>query len=773
MVNENTINLEHGKKFNLLREGLKNLLDDKRKIKGDINNISNQKKREKALLDSSLNALNTSAKSLSTTIVSDDTKFITRTDRSNPYINKLGSTGNVKGPISFRSLGSGGYVTNMGLYKPFPNSAALNATKGKNGCPTENGNMVYDNYTASMKQGSNMVSGQSCGNEGNLVYVNELISNPTSTYVGCFMNTATASSAPAMFKISDSETYGSCMKKAANNGYQYFGLSEYNETTNRGACLVGSNETTIKQYGPPSAYKKFSIWSSNTGGNPGAALKINNSGQLIISATDGRILWSTPVRPNCTNGGGLNTETLMATYGSNCPRNPSAIQVTTGNANSAILNAYNSQNKPSTLSFPVNSTTLGNPDPRCRKYLDVAYQCGSTWKKNKITNAENTTFVFNCTNEVNNCKFILAVKDTGNIVINKGETFNPNAAPLWDSDTLGKQKVGNKVDYPVSKSKYGKNFLSIGQTLGSGDWISSPSSNVVLIMEPDGNLVLYAFDNSPTCSANKNGLVNNVGIYKINEQLSSTNIGKIGFVDEDTKLHEFPSTLLQKTNEYTMYNNISNSAATTLGNPITTNDVNQCISACNSNINCNGFVKTGNTCTLKGSDMFPVTKNVVNFGTDTYIKQNSLRASASCNSKEVKFIDSVRWNNYVKGTAMTASSSCDVDLTNTQAQKDLKTKNTQRFSKSREIYNKTQESKDDIDKMNTIHKDSNRGILANSAEYVETNKKIKSYEGLITMTDAEAKLNDSEIRSLQENYTYIFWNMFAVGFVIATLSYSK
>jgi hypothetical protein len=118
----------------------------------------------------------------------DKTKnYYLRKDSSNPYLNKI---------IRFTS-GHTFYVTNQGVAKYIPDAISASIL-GKNGCSSQ---IVpinipwadsYLNATAiiptnpSLVVGTQMKENQACGSEGGNVYVNKIVNEISSKYVGCF-----------------------------------------------------------------------------------------------------------------------------------------------------------------------------------------------------------------------------------------------------------------------------------------------------------------------------------------------------------------------------------------------------------------------------------------------------------------------------------------------------------------------------------------------------------------------------------------------------------
>ena len=113
--------------------------------------------------------------------------FLTVASRDNKY----------KGQNITTSTGVSGYVTQQGIFKPFNSKSDMNATIGKNNCPSGSMSINVDSSTYN-QQGTNvnsdmpfpvgtpMTPGQRCGNEGTNIFVSSVSGGGTSKkYVGC------------------------------------------------------------------------------------------------------------------------------------------------------------------------------------------------------------------------------------------------------------------------------------------------------------------------------------------------------------------------------------------------------------------------------------------------------------------------------------------------------------------------------------------------------------------------------------------------------------
>jgi hypothetical protein len=181
--------------------------------------------------------------------------YVDRTSSSNPYLGKN---------IRF-SHGSLFYVTNQGVAKPYPDNHIFDSTSGKNGCPanyiqldiSDGGNNSPGQTlptTPNLIVGTPMVSGQTCGYEGENVYVNQMVSGTNTSFVGCY---ADSSANPLMTFIGGAPPpptpiiNGSFSEpQISNNSYKYINSSTQVIGWNFNACLVNSSSA----WGYPTPY---------------------------------------------------------------------------------------------------------------------------------------------------------------------------------------------------------------------------------------------------------------------------------------------------------------------------------------------------------------------------------------------------------------------------------------------------------------------------------------------------------------------------------------
>jgi 2,4-dienoyl-CoA reductase-like NADH-dependent reductase (Old Yellow Enzyme family) len=68
---------------------------------------------------------------------------------------------------------------------------------------------------------------------------------------------------------------------------------------------------------------------------------------------------------------------------------------------------------------------------------------------------------------------------------------------------------------------------------------------------------------------------------------------------------------------------------------------------------------------------------------------------------------------------------------------------------------------------------SNSNVNINKREGMRTIDPSANSEKILTMNDINSMLSDTDIRVLQENYSYIFWSILAVGLLTITVNQIK
>jgi len=387
-------------------------------------------------------------------------------------------------------------------------------------------------------QGTDMPS--SSGKKVNTnVFVNQMVTDPISNYIGCYADTENRAMTGQSPLSSQYVTYEQCKDNAISAGFKYFGLQDLRDSL--GWCSVSNDLAATQQYGLSVNENIKAIWSSGTTGNNNNTI-VNPDGRLLVRDENGNVLWSSTGAPaECSWSGNINMDSITATYGGNCH---ASIGNVTDKTKEIIRQSDNSTTGMATI--PVSNDTFGDPSVGCSKSFNVSYQCGNVNKVLNNDNAEGQSILLDCSNEFRSCQFFLNLNNDGNFCLYKG-TPQANQGSVWCSQTDGQQQKPNP-SWAASKGKgkYGTCYLTNNQILVPGEWVGSEDGSIVLSMQTDGNLVLYTSNSQPNCTkitdAIYGGSLANA-VYELDKVGNLGDMGKVGYIDNDYKLAEYPSTM--------------------------------------------------------------------------------------------------------------------------------------------------------------------------------------------------------------------------------------
>jgi hypothetical protein len=305
------------------------------------------------------------------------------------------------------------------------------------------------------------------------------------------------------------------------------------------------------------------------------------------------------------------------------------------------------------------------------------------------------------------------------------------------------------------------------------------------MLQSDNNLVLQTSANNKGCVTDKAskktyGATNVNAVYQINNVGYSDNLGNIGYVDKDTVLHSYPSSMIGYSGDYMVYDNYN-----TTGNDISqvqTTSIDDCKTQCNNyeNNECAGFVyeKGSNICYLKGVGTYPKSPRQYNKSFSLGIRKPTVTASPYSSFK-MNEIDSIQYQNYPKGDDMTTSTTnynsavLDDNTKNqiTQVQNQLTSVASQLVNKMEEM--KAQD-KNVASQMNINDAQFKDQILQykNASSRFSNTSTTEGMQNLST-NDVNGMLQETDLRVLQENYGYIFWSILAVGLLTVTVNVMK
>jgi hypothetical protein len=354
------------------------------------------------------------------------------------------------------------------------------------------------------------------------------------------------------------------MQSALAVGDKYFGLQNKIYGNDR-QCFTTNDLTSAQKYGVNQPW--IALWSTSTQ-NTGSSndMSLTNDGNIIIKNGTNIIYKSNNIVPACVNGG--NISNVNASYGVNC--DSSGYSVSSGNVTDKVNNIINNDPNKSSYTIPVSNSTFTDPAVRCYKTFSASYTCGNTNKTVGSGYGEGSYAQLDCSDEVSKCNFFLILQDDGNMCIYNGTPYN-NGPTVWCAYTQGRQQSKNP-DWVASKGKGGVSYITFPGGLNTGEWIGSNDGSLMLLMQTDGNLVLYTSNTTGTCPKdNTDG--KNYGstwanaIYSIDNIGNKDDLGKIGYIDYEGNLSEYPSSMSSvDANGNVTINN--NSSCTKQVNPI-------------------------------------------------------------------------------------------------------------------------------------------------------------------------------------------------------------
>jgi hypothetical protein len=559
-----------------------------------------------------------------------------------------------------------------------------------------------------------------------------------------------------------SMNYEQCESYAVNSGKKFFGLQSVDSNGN-GNCMVSNDLAGSQMYGVGVNYNKVSIWDSKTyGNNPGSTMSFNNGSINVLNSSSASI-FSTPnntAKPsNYIGCYGDKSTRAMALYNSGKQQY----------SNSQCQQVAESQN--ATYYGLQNSTSGTNAQCALSSNLGQAQQYGLASNCTKISDGSFSgggwsNAVYSTKTPTNS--YFLILQDDGNMCIYLGTPSN-NQGGVWCSMTNGKQQQANP-NFTAAKGKYGQNFIVSGSTLAPGDFVGSTNGNLVLIMQTDGNLVLYTFTTSSKCSTSggKNvGSQNTNGLYQLNQVGVSANMAQIAYIDQDSQLHKYPTNNVQYGNTYTTINGADSGGNDISGAAYGNATVDQCQTSCNKNNACAGFAFSNNVCYPKTSKMYPIGQIQGKPNVNLYLRNKSPVTPPIGVKNTTNNIDTISYQNYVNGGAI--SNAYGLSKISSVQKKQLEQMQTKMNLLSNQINNLTNKFTSGDEQLNEQSETNVQGVDTYVKDIKTTNNKIKNYP----ISTYENILQDSDIVVLQKNYDYLFWSIVAVTTVIISMNIVK
>jgi hypothetical protein len=562
-----------------------------------------------------------------------------------------------------------------------------------------------------------------------------------------------------------SYTYDQCKQSALAQGYQYFALQKVNAATSQGYCAASNSEPTSTSLGESLAVTgSTALWSSNTSGQTGNTCTLTTTGSLSVINSGGQSVFSTD---NST----AQPANYIGCYGDSGNR---AMPLQKGGSQEYSYSQCEQIAKDQGASyFGLQNSTSGT-NAQCGLNNDLA-QTREYGKAGNCTKTGDGYSGGGWSNAVYNTKspdsiYFLSVQGDGNLCVYRGSGPTDNQGEIWCSGTNGKGQSPNPAFVAVN-GKYGKDWISSGDTLAAGDFVGSADGTFALVMQSDGNLVLYTYTLGSNCQKMADG---NTGagaggnaMYGFPKAAVPGNMGKLAYVDEDSQLHDYPSDNVKLVNNYSRFQEIDSGGHDIPGAAYGNATVDQCETTCNGNSSCAGFAFYQNTCFPKDNTMFPVpgTSQPLK-GCDVYIKNRQPQTPPIGVPSTTNNTDTVAYQNYLHGGAVGDKYGLsNANTVEKQQLSDLETRLKLITSEINKFTNQFEQGGSKIDNQLISNIPGTDGYLK---ELNRTNTQIQH-----SSTSLNRILDDSDIVVLQKNYDYLFWSILAAGAVLVSMNLVK
>jgi len=561
--------------------------------------------------------------------------------------------------------------------------------------------------------------------------------------------------------------YDMCKQSAIDGGYQYFALQNVNTETSKGYCGVSNDSVGATKGGLSYAVSGVTgLWSSATSGQPGNTAYLNSAGSLEVLNSSGTVVYSTP---------GLNPTNYMGCYkdasaraiplynkGSQSYTKDSCHQLAndSGNTYYGTQNSSTGKNAQCSFSNDFAHVTMYGKANNCYKLSDGSWS-GGPWS-NAVYTAD--------PEQKNN--YFLSLQDDGNMCIYRGVNPSDWQEGVWCAYTNGQQKEANP-QYQVEKGKFGRNWMSTGSTLASGEFIASNNGKIFLIMNSDGNLVLYTSTKALNCKqmsdTKTGGGQGGNALYKMNQTGIKSNLKNIAYIDQNSDLFSYPDEETELSNAYSELKGTD-----TVGNDLTSfggANVDSCKSACNNTDDCYGFVFVSNTGTCYTKDK-NISDKQLNPTSDLYIRSRKPKNQPASISQIVNNVDSIKYQNYTN-SGKDISSVYGLDKANYVQKQELDQLKGKMNLLSKQMVDMTSNLKKNgglvgariQTNTQTVEGFTNGVQGGYLTQLRDTNKRITEYT-----TNLDHIVDDSKTVFLQHNYEYLLWSVIALGTGIMALS---
>jgi hypothetical protein len=537
-----------------------------------------------------------------------------------------------------------------------------------------------------------------------------------------------------------SNSFESCKQIAIDKGSDYFGYQ------GSGNCVYNINPDSLES---DTYFEPIELWSMDSGQSLPCTMTLID-GNIVLQDLNGNIYKQTQHSVEGCSSGSAGITDIRATWGASCPN------VKLGNATTA-LNRSSAIGKSEFL-YTIGSD-MDDPSPTCKKPFDIVYKCGQKPKfKHVAGESTGQNVLLTCDEYASQCACFLILADDGTMAIYKGTNMNNKQSLVYTSGTGGKQLSENS-EWISAKGKGGINWISNNSGLMAGEWIGNSTGSLKLIMQTNGKLQLLTSQMRDGCDNEHDpiqGYASSIAVYKLSESDAVANRQKVGYIDNNSVLYEYPESLLKRGNTFTKFENYTTSGGGSRLKVLPDISESQCQEECVNENQCVGLTYDlkQNMCTMMKDTMFP---RQIQAGYNMYVRNPEL-SNEFCPNEIGKVITGNEWNSYVKSDIpMTADKVCGVYKSVSQ-----ETENNDALK--RELDETAQLLQERLDEIKSQNMNINSEIGINSQAI---NNSLQSYRQLsLSSTGPDANPNkvlaqyEDSIKNLtKNNIAYMTWGI--------------
>jgi hypothetical protein len=578
-----------------------------------------------------------------------------------------------------------------------------------------------------------------------------------------------------------SYTEEECKQYAIYEGYKYYALQNAN-SSGLGYCAVSNDYISTTQYGTSMVTSQIVVlWDSQTIGQPGNSVTLNNSGSLVITNSSGTTVFTTP------NSLNLSTN-YLGCYGDSSNR---AFEYTVYNGQ--VMNAdsgpysYNSsvqscQQAAESNNMPYFGLQDSNIEGQAVCFIGNNYSQITEYGQagNCTTFPDGTVNGGGWSNSVyqtgfGNTNYFVSLTDDGLLAIYLGQNPNDQQNLVWSQQ--GTPQDASAM-YAASNGVTGQNWMPSGTTLSPGEFIGSPNGYCALIMQPTGNLEFVTFAQAINCATVNGSEVGGIGanaVYELSEVGNLSNMGQVGYIDQNSTLYPYQSTNIAPSNNYTKINYFDNPNSNLPNAPTIPLTTQQCEEVCDSNEECYGFSIINGMCYPKNNTMYPSGQLTSNPNATLYVRNQTPIVAPFGVSPEVNNINSSQFSNYVTN-GQTVSGNGDsingsggqFNLINPETNPQLQALQNQLTAQGKKINDELNLYNQSDVKVLNQSTDNIKGLKNYTNELKKLRQDVQNFD----LSTANI-LENSDITVLQKNYNYMLWTILAIGTVAVTMNISK